>query len=107
MKDRILTLLGFAMKAKKIYTGGNTCELYIKRGIIKLLIIAEDAVDNTTNYMIRLCESNDVPYIIFMNRDTLSQAVGKSNRTVFGITDSNFAEKILEIYEEINGKPDS
>lgn len=101
MKDRILTLMGFAMRSRKILTGSNTCELYVKRGIIKLILIADDAVDNTKDYMTKLCEKNNVPYIVFMDRDTLSQAVGKSNRTVFGITDSNFADKILEIYESM------
>ncbi|WIF94680.1 L7Ae/L30e/S12e/Gadd45 family ribosomal protein [Caminicella sporogenes] len=102
MENKIYSLLGFAQKSKNLFSGENTCEIYIKKKVIKLIIIAEDASHNTLKKMINLCNSNGIPYIIFGNRDMLSKSIGKINRTVLGIKDENFVKKILEIAELLN-----
>ncbi|MDK2917433.1 MAG: hypothetical protein PWQ37_166 [Candidatus Petromonas sp.] len=102
MQNKLLSILGFVQKSGNLYTGENTCELYIKKRAIRLLIISNDASENTIIKFINLCNSKGVPYIVYGNRETLSKAIGKCNRTVFGVKDKNFANKILEIYNSLN-----
>ncbi|MCT4564103.1 MAG: ribosomal L7Ae/L30e/S12e/Gadd45 family protein [Maledivibacter sp.] len=98
-KDRILTLLGFAQKSGNVFSGENTVELYIKKNKIKLIIISEDASKNSKEKFISISNSRNIPYIVFANKDELSNAIGKYNRTIFGIKDSKFAKKVLGLYE--------
>lgn len=100
MKDKILSLLGFAQKSGNLISGENTCELYIKKNKIRLVIISEDASTNSKNKFIGLCNSKNIPYIVFDNRDNLSYAIGKYNRAIFGIKNKDFAERILDLYKE-------
>lgn len=102
MENKIYSLLGLAQKSRNLFSGENTCEIYIKKNIIKLLIIAEDASQNTSKKMISLCNSNNIPYIIFGNRYELSRAIGKHNRAILGIKNENFSRKILEVYDTLN-----
>ncbi|SHJ90929.1 L7Ae/L30e/S12e/Gadd45 family ribosomal protein [Paramaledivibacter caminithermalis] len=99
MNDKILSLLGFAQKSRSLFSGENTVKLYIKKNRIKLVIIAEDTSQNSKEDFINLCNLKNIPYIIYSSRDELSKAIGKYNRAILGIKDSNFAEKILELYK--------
>lgn len=98
-KDKVLSLLGFAQKSGNIFSGENTVELYIKKNKIKLIIIPEDASKNTKEKFTSICNSRNIPYIIFSNKNEISSAIGKYNRAIFGIKDSKFAKKILDLYE--------
>ncbi len=97
MKDSILSLLGFAQKSNNIFSGENTCEIYIQKQKIKLMIVAEDASENTIKKFGNLCKAKGIPFIIYSTRDELSRSIGKYNRTVLGIKDHNFSKKILEL----------
>ncbi len=99
MKSKFLSLLGFAQKSNNLYSGENTCELYIKKKKIKLIIIAQDASQATKKKFTNLCISRDIPFIVFGNRSELSNAIGKINRTTFGVKNREFASKILDIYK--------
>ncbi|MCG8542525.1 MAG: ribosomal L7Ae/L30e/S12e/Gadd45 family protein [Clostridia bacterium] len=100
MKDKILSLLGFAQKSGNLFSGENTCELYIKRNKIKLIIISEDSSLNSKNKFINLCNSRNIPYLIFSNKADLSNAIGKYNRAILGIKDAKFKSKILDLYND-------
>lgn len=96
MGNKILTLLGFAKKSGNLISGENTCEIYVKKKKVKLLIIVEDASENTLDKITKLSERYGVKYVVFGKRDELSSAIGSENRTCFGILDNNFKTKILE-----------
>jgi ribosomal protein L7Ae-like RNA K-turn-binding protein len=96
MENKILTLLGFAKKSGNLISGENTCEIYVKKKKVKLLIIVEDASENTFDKMEKLSTKYGVKYVIFGKREELSSAIGSHNRTCFGILDNNFKNKILE-----------
>lgn len=100
MEDKLLTLLGFATRARKIIFGTNACAVSIKHRKVKLVIIAGDISENSEEKILRICENGKVPYIKILDRDTISAAVGKDNKTVLGIVDDNFSKKILEYVEE-------
>ncbi|MDD4200513.1 MAG: ribosomal L7Ae/L30e/S12e/Gadd45 family protein, partial [Eubacteriales bacterium] len=42
MKNKVLSLMGFAKKSGNLVSGVNTCTFNIVRGKVKLMILAED-----------------------------------------------------------------
>ena len=89
-----LFMLSLSMKAGKLLTGEQTVETALKKGDARLVIVAEDASDNTKNKFLNKGKYYNIPTLIFGSRDALSHAVGKFNRTVFAITDEGLAERI-------------
>jgi len=100
MTDKILTLLGFASKSGKIIFGTSACSVSIKHKKVKLVILAGDISENSEEKIVRICNRSNVPYIKIFDRDVISKAVGKSNKTVLGIVDNNFSKKILEYVDK-------
>ena len=100
LKKKIESLLGFAARARAIRSGSGTCSIEIKRGKAKLLIIAEDAAENTVKKMSGEAKSRGVEYRIYGSSDELSHITGQSGKATFVITDANFAECILAEIDE-------
>ena len=99
INNNILGLIGLATKAGKICFGADSVEENIVKRKTKLVIIANDSSERTKNKFIKICEMNEVPVIIDYDIDTLSKAIGKSNKAIIGIRDINFAEAIQKKYD--------
>lgn len=98
--NKLLSLLGFAQKAGKLATGDETCELYLRRKKVKLILLASDAAENTLEKWQRAGKSNNVPVFVIADREELSQAIGKVNRTVVAVLDSGFAKQLVKLTGE-------
>ena len=92
--------MGFARKSGNLISGSNTCVFSMKKGKVRLLLIAEDASENTKKKMTSEAKAGNVQVRIFGDSGEMSRAVGESGRTVFGITDENFAKVIKEEIEK-------
>ena len=75
----------------------------IKYKKAKLVIVCEDASDNTKEKFNKICSSNLIPIYIFGNKFELSKSIGKDNKTVFAILDSNFSKSIIKMLEDLRG----
>lgn len=95
-EDKILSLLGLAARARKIQTGDSLMKS-IRQGKAELVLISEDASDNTKKKFEDKCSYYQVPCYIFSNINSLSKAIGKDNRVCVGICDRGFAIKIKSI----------
>ena len=58
MEDRIYAMLGLCMKAGKLAYGSDMCEEKIKAGKVSVLIVAEDASENTKNKFNNFSQNN-------------------------------------------------
>lgn len=101
MENKILTLLGFAQKSGNLVTGENTCEIFLKKKQIVLLIVSEDVSENTLKKMIGHARKYGVPLYQYGKREELSIAIGKANRAVIGIKDRGFAKKLAELLNKL------
>lgn len=90
-------ILGLCAKAGMLVAGSDICEEYIKKGKLKLLLVASDASERTKNNFKFLCNNNSVDYIEMGNIEEISKSIGKSNKALVGIKDSNFAKKIKDL----------
>lgn len=98
--NKLLSLLGFAQKAGKLASGDETCELWLKKRKVKLILLASDAAENTLEKWQHVARNNNVPVHVFSDRDTLSHAIGKSNRTVLAVLDTGFARQMVKLIQE-------
>ncbi|MBB6452882.1 ribosomal protein L7Ae-like RNA K-turn-binding protein [Salirhabdus euzebyi] len=102
MNKSYLNMIGLAFRAGKCTVGEESIVKDIKRQNIKLLIIANDASENTHKKLTDKSKHYNVPYVIGDNREVLSQAIGKVGRVAIGITDSGFAKKIASLLDQTN-----
>lgn len=96
-----MSMVGFATKAGKTESGEFSVERAIKTGRAKLVIIAEDASDNTSQMFQNKCKFYNVPYLIYGTKEQLGSMTGKSIRASVAITDSNFGIAITNKHKEI------
>ena len=76
-QDRVLSLIGLATKAGKCASGEFMTENETKSGKAALVIVAEDASDNTKKKFRDMCKFYEVPIYFYGDKDTLGHAMGK------------------------------
>ncbi|MDR1018295.1 MAG: ribosomal L7Ae/L30e/S12e/Gadd45 family protein [Lachnospiraceae bacterium] len=110
-ENKAFSLLGLAKKAGKIGSGEFKTEKLIKTNLATLVIIAEDASDNTKKKFANMCDFYDIDYIIFADKETLANVIGETYRAMLAITDLGFSTKIKNLLmnskEDIDVKKDS
>lgn len=89
-----LNLIGLAYRARKVTLGEEMIIKDIQSKRAKLVLLANDTGPKTKKKITDKCKSYQVPFMIVDDRDTLSNAIGKSQRVAVAILDSGFANKI-------------
>lgn len=97
INNKILGLMGLAAKARKVCFGADSVELQIKKKKVYLIVVAKDASNRTKDKFRNISEEYDIPIIIEGEIGILSKAIGKSNKAIIGIEDSNLASEIQKI----------
>lgn len=92
--DKVLSLLGLAARSRNVVSGGFATEQAVKSGKACLVLIAQDASDNTRKKFSNMCEFYEVPYEIYGMKEVLGHAMGKEDRTSLAVTDAGFADSI-------------
>ena len=99
---KILNLLGLATKAGKTASGGFMTEKSVKGGKAFLVLVPEDASNNTKKMFFNMCTYYKVPIYLFGRKEELGHAIGKEARTSVAVLDAGFA-KALAKQIELNG----
>ena len=72
-------------------------EKSVKEGTAKLVIVADDASDNTKKEFRDMCTYYKVPYYEYSSKEELGRSMGKEMRASLSITDSGFAISGVEM----------
>ena len=97
INKKILGLIGLSAKAGKVDFGADSVEIQIKKRKSKLIIIAEDASNRTKEKFVNLSKINNIPYIVLGKIEEISNAIGKPNKAIISIKDSNLSNEIQKI----------
>ncbi len=89
-------MIGLASRAGRVKSGELTVEKTVKSGRGRLLLIAEDASDQTKKKLIDMCCFYHVPYRIFGTKEELGHWSGKAYRASICILDEGFAESVMK-----------
>ncbi len=106
MSDRakLISMLGMAYKARKTISGDESLRKSIRDQKVKLVIIAEDASDNTKKRFINSAKYYKINYYIVLTKAELSKSSGTNNRAVIGIIDLNFSTTIEKLIINLQSK---
>ena len=96
-RDKVLSLIGLAMKAGQVVFSVEKC---IKSGKARLVIIATDASENTKKKFEDKCKFYHVPILIYSTKEDLGMILGKGLRSSITLTEDGFKNAILKITEE-------
>ncbi|ABN52224.1 MAG TPA: 50S ribosomal protein L7ae [Hungateiclostridium thermocellum] len=100
LENRIYSFLGLARKANKLAAGYESCERLLKAGKAELVIVAEDASQNTKKKFIDACNYRKVDIRIFGKKELLGKFIGKDIRSVIAVLDRGFAKRTIELIDE-------
>ncbi len=99
MNKKILSMLGLCARARRLVSGEFAAENAVKSGSARLVLIAENASDNTKKLFRNKCTYYQVPYHVCFDKDALGAAIGCMERAVIAITDEGFAKTIASYFE--------
>lgn len=89
-------LLGLSARAGKLISGEMLCQKAIRRRKAKLVIISEEASDNTLKKFMNMCKYYKIDFVVVGSKEMLGEAVGKGSRTVLAVTDEGLKEAVLK-----------
>ena len=96
LQKKIFGLIGIAKKSHNLVSGEFSTEKTVKNRDAFLVIIAEDASDNTKKKFKNMCTYYEVPIYFFGNKTQLGHAIGKSFRASLAVLDNGIASTIEE-----------
>ena len=99
-RKKVLNLLGLATRAGKTASGEFMTEKAIKSGKAYLVIVSEEASDNTKKMFTNMCTYYKVPYFEFGNKEELGHILGKQMRASLAVIDPNFSEALLKHFAD-------
>ena len=99
-RQKILNLIGLATKAGKTASGEFSTEKAVKTGKARLVLVSEEASDNTKKMFSDMCTYYKVPYFEFGNKEELGHILGKQMRASLAVIDPNFSEALLKHFAD-------
>ena len=96
MENKVLSMLGLATRARKLVSGEFSVEKAVKEGKAVLVLVAEDASNNTKKLFTNMCAYYQVPMYVISNKESLGHAMGKEIRASIAILETGFANAIMK-----------
>ncbi|MGN0335476.1 MAG: L7Ae/L30e/S12e/Gadd45 family ribosomal protein [Lachnospiraceae bacterium] len=87
-------MIGLATKAGKTVSGEFMTEKMVKSGKAFLVIVSEEASENTKKMFRNMCTYYKVPFYTYGSKENLGHCTGKEFRASLAITDEGFAKSI-------------
>ncbi|MBE5880892.1 MAG: 50S ribosomal protein L7ae [Lachnospiraceae bacterium] len=100
VKKKVFSLIGLATRARKTVSGEFSTEKAVKSFAAELVIVAEDASDNTKKLFTDKCSFYEVPCFIYGTKEELGHAMGKEMRASLAVTDTGFAQALCKLLDE-------
>ena len=94
MVDRVLSMLGIAAKSGNVVSGEFSTEKAVKTGAAWLVIVSEEASENTKKHFTDMTDFYEVPLYFYGDKESLGGAIGKEFRASLAIVDENLAKAV-------------
>lgn len=96
-QNKVFSMIGLATRSHKIDSGEFMTERAVKSGKAYLVIVAQDASDNTKKNFSDMCAFYKVPLFFYGNKEELGHAMGKEMRASLAITDEGFSKALMKL----------
>ena len=102
-RQKVLNLIGLATKAGKTASGEFSTEKAVKTGKASLVIVSEEASDNTKKMFSNMCTYYKVPLYMLGEKEELGHAMGKEMRASLAVLDEGLAKAVEKQMKLIGG----
>jgi ribosomal protein L7Ae-like RNA K-turn-binding protein len=85
-------MIGIAAKSGNVVSGEFSTEKAVKSGKAWIVIVSEDASDNTVKKFSNMTDFYEVPFYQFGTKEELGHCIGKEFRASLAICDENLAK---------------
>ncbi len=102
-RQKVFNLIGLATKAGKTASGEFSTEKAVKTGKAYLVIVSEEASDNTKKMFSNMCTYYKVPLYMLGKKDELGHAMGKEMRASLAVLDAGLAKAVEKQMKLIGG----
>ena len=96
MRNRVLSMLGIAAKSGNVQSGEFSTEKAVKSYRAYLVIVSEEASENTRKKFTNMTDFYQVPMYVFGTKDELGSSIGKEFRASLAITHENLAKAVMQ-----------
>ena len=96
-------VIGLATKAGKTASGEFSTEKAVKSGKAHLVIVSEEASDNTKKMFTNMCTYYKVPILFLGGKEELGHSMGKQMRASLAVVDAGLAKAIVKQMNIIGG----
>ncbi|MDF2952436.1 MAG: hypothetical protein K0S18_2019 [Anaerocolumna sp.] len=102
VEKKVFSYIGLAAKAGNLASGEFMTEKVIKEGKAIIVIVAEDASNNTKKMFYNMCTYYKVPIYFFGEKTKLGHAIGKEFRASLVLLDKGLADAVEKQLDTIN-----
>lgn len=93
-KIKTLSYVGLGIKSRNVECGEFLTEKAVKENRAYLVIVAEDASQNTKKKFTNMCEWYKVPIYFIATKEELGHAMGKEMRASLAFTDQGLVRAV-------------
>ena len=98
-QNKVLSMLGLAARGRNVVSGELQTLNAVKDGSAMLVIVAEDASENTRKLFADKCSFYQIPVKLYGTREELGRAIGKDIRSSLAVTNEGLAQSIIGYLE--------
>lgn len=98
--NKIFSMIGLATRAGKTVAGEFSVEKAVKTNKAFLVLVSEEASDNTKKLFLNKCNYYEIPVYIYGSKEELGSSTGNKERASIAITDEGFSRTIVKLLED-------
>jgi len=88
-------MVGLATRAGKTVSGEFATEKAVKEGKAKVVIVSEEASENTKKLFANKCSYYKIPMYVVGTKNELGMVTGNQSRASIAVIDRGFADAII------------
>lgn len=96
--DKVKGYIGLAARAGKIAYGGEGATDAARHGRAHLVLLAQDASDNTKKLVLNKCKSFGVTVLLYSCKQEMGRALGKREVSAVAVCDRGLSMAITKIF---------
>lgn len=100
--EAVYRLIGLAIRANQAKTGTEGTLNAIGHDQVRLVIVADDAAENTRHQIELAAIRNQVPLVGFGCKSELGHWTGHAERAIVAVLDQGFADRLQDLISKMN-----
>ena len=98
--NKIFSMIGLATRAGKTVAGEFSVEKAVKTGKTFLVLVSDEASDNTKKLFLNKCKHYQIPVFVYGSKEELGNSTGNGERASIAIMDEGFSRAIIKLLED-------